>query len=47
MKKWYLQLPDFKPVVGIEFTGKADENAEYFHTTPTLNAERLTYALFF
>lgn len=33
MKKWYFQLPDFKPVVGFEFTfsGGADDQRPYQH----------------
>jgi uncharacterized protein YndB with AHSA1/START domain len=33
LKKWYFQLPDFKPVEGFEFqfTAKAREDVEYVH----------------
>src|SRR5258706_4013035 len=33
LKKWYFQLPDFKPVVGFEFTfsGGADDQHLYQH----------------
>jgi uncharacterized protein YndB with AHSA1/START domain len=33
MKKWYFQLPDFKAVVGFEFTftGGADDHKPYRH----------------
>jgi len=33
MKKWYFDIPDFKPEVGFEFefTGKGKEGIEYLH----------------
>ena len=31
MKKWYFQIPDFKPVVGFEFSFSGGANGEYKH----------------
>jgi uncharacterized protein YndB with AHSA1/START domain len=49
MKKWYFQLPDFKPVVGFEFTfsGQGKEATEYKHlckVTEVIPGKKLTYS---
>ncbi|HLA57922.1 MAG TPA: SRPBCC domain-containing protein [Puia sp.] len=31
LKKWYFQIPDFKPVVGFEFSFSGGEKGEYKH----------------
>jgi uncharacterized protein YndB with AHSA1/START domain len=49
MKKWYFDLPDFKPVVGFEFTftGGADGERPYDHlcrVTEVIPGKKLAYS---
>ena len=48
MKKWYFDLPDFKPEVGLEFQFKAAEDPKgYLHlckVTEVIIGKKLTYS---
>ena len=49
MKKWYFNLPDFRPVVGFEFSfkGGVDENNPYTHlcrVTEVVPGKKLAYS---
>jgi uncharacterized protein YndB with AHSA1/START domain len=47
LKKWYFQIPDFKPVVGFEFSFTGGAKNEYKHlckVTEVLTGEKITYS---
>jgi uncharacterized protein YndB with AHSA1/START domain len=47
MKKWYFQIPEFKPVVGFEFSFSGGANGEYKHlckVTEVIPAKKLTHS---
>jgi len=46
MKKWYFQIPDFKPVVGFEFSFSGGAKGEYKHlckVTEVIPGKKLTH----
>ena len=47
MKKWYFQIPDFKPIVGFEFSFSGGAKGEYKHlckVTEVIPGKKLTYS---
>ncbi|HEY2347715.1 MAG TPA: SRPBCC domain-containing protein [Puia sp.] len=47
LKKWYFQMPDFKPMVGFEFSFSGGAKSEYKHlcrVTEVVPKKRLAYS---
>jgi uncharacterized protein YndB with AHSA1/START domain len=47
LKKWYFQIPDFRPVAGFEFSFSGGKKGEYKHlcvVTEVIPAKKLTYS---